>query len=164
MRARGPHLLAVDDKMVAPVDGAGAQARQIGAGARLGIALAPDLVGAEDLRQMARFLVLGAPVDQRWAEQVEAALARQDRCAGAEILFVPDHLLHEAGAAAAIFLGPGNADPAGGVHLLLPGDALFQDLAIRGNALILRVLNLQIIAEVGVEPSAELATEFGMFG
>ena len=44
MRARGPDLLPVDDEMVALVDGAGAQTGEIGAGARPGIALTPDLV------------------------------------------------------------------------------------------------------------------------
>src|SRR5437588_3831548 len=126
MRAGGPHLLAVDDEMVALIDGAGAQAGEVGAGPRLGIALAPDLVGAEDPRQMALFLLLGPPVDQRRAQQAEPAGAGQDRGAGAEILLVIDDLLHEAGAAPAIFLGPGKPDPAGGVHPLLPGDALLQ--------------------------------------
>ena len=164
MRARGPHLLAVDDEMVAVVDRAGAQAGQIGAGARLGIALAPDLVGAEDLRQVARFLLLGAPMDQGRAQKVEAALARQDRRAGAEIFLVEDHLLHKAGAAPAIFLGPGDADPAGGVHLLLPGDALFEDRAVGRDALVLRVLDLEIVGQIGFEPSAELAAELGVLG
>src|SRR5436305_12009221 len=102
--------------MVALVDGAGPQAGEIGAGAGLGIALAPDFVGAEDLRQVVLFLLLGAPMNQGWAEQVEAALARQDRRPGAEILFVPDHLLHKVSAAAAILLWPGDADPARFVH------------------------------------------------
>ena len=50
MRARGPDLLAVDQEMLALVDRAGAAARGR-AGAGLGIALAPELVGAEDRRQ-----------------------------------------------------------------------------------------------------------------
>src|SRR6266851_753873 len=112
--------------MVALVDGAGAQAGEIRAGARLGIALAPDLVGAEDLWQMPLFLLLGAPMDEGRAEQPEPRSARQDRRAGAEIFFVEDHLLHKAGAPPAIFRGPRDADPAGLVHLLLPPDALFE--------------------------------------
>src|ERR1041384_1099108 len=69
MRARGPHLLAVDQEMVALVHGPGAQAGKVGAGARLGIALAPDLVAAEDLWQIALLLLLGAPVDQGRAQE-----------------------------------------------------------------------------------------------
>src|SRR5215472_14566633 len=84
MRARGPDLLPIDDKMVALVDGAGAQAREIGSCIRLGIALAPDLVGAQDARQVAPLLLLGAPMDQGRAQQIERARAWQHRNAGAE--------------------------------------------------------------------------------
>src|SRR5207244_8708632 len=119
---------AVDDEMVALVYGTGAQAGEIGAGAGLGIALAPDLVGAQDPRQVPFFLLLGAPMNESRAEQAEAAGAGQDRRPGAVIFPVLAHLLHEAGAAPAIFLGPGKSDPAGGMHLLLPEDALFEDV------------------------------------
>ncbi len=163
MRARGPHLLAVDEEMVALVDGAGAQTGEIGAGARLGIALAPDLVAGQDFRQIALLLFLGAPMDQRRAQQAHADRAGQDRRAGAEILLVEDDLLHEAGAAPAIFLRPGDADPAGGVHFLLPGAAAFQRLAIGRDALVLRVLDLEVVGQVRVEPGAQLAAEGGVF-
>src|SRR5712691_7710140 len=164
MRARGPHLLAVDDEMLALVGRAGAQAREVGARARLGIALAPDFVGAEDPRQVAFFLFLVAPMNEGRAQQVEPALARQDRRAGAEIFLVPDHLLHEIGAASAVFLGPGNPDPAGCVHLLLPGDALYQDALVGRDALVLCVLDLEVVAKIGLEPVAELAAESGVLG
>src|SRR5438128_167491 len=124
MRARGPHLLAVDQEMVALVDGAGAQAGEVGAGAGLGIALAPDLVTAENLWQVPFLLVLRAPMNKGRPQEAHPDGPGQDRGAGAEILLVEDDLLHEADAAAAIFLGPGQPDPAGGVHLLLPGAAL----------------------------------------
>ena len=130
MRARSPYLLTVDQEMVPLVDRAGAQAGEIGAGARLGITLTPDLVAAEDLWQIPLLLRLGAPMNEGGAEKAHADRAGQDRRAGAEILFVEDHLLHKAGAAPAIFLWPGQADPAGRVHLLLPGAALFERLAV----------------------------------
>src|SRR5947199_11002 len=97
----------------------------VGAGARLGMARAPDLVEAEDPWQIPFFLLFGARMNEGWAQQAHADRAGQDRRAGAEILFVEDHLLHKAGAAPAIFLWPGQADPAGRVHLLLPRAALF---------------------------------------
>jgi hypothetical protein len=50
------------------------------------------------------------------------------------------------------------------VHLLLPGDALFEDVAVGRDALVLRVLDLQIVGQVGLKPGAELAAEFGMLG
>ena len=55
MRTRGPDLLPIDDKMVAPLDGASAQAGEIAAGIGLRIALTPQLVGAEDARQVPLF-------------------------------------------------------------------------------------------------------------
>src|SRR6267154_717950 len=131
MRARGPHLLAIDDEVVTPVDGARAQAGEIAAGLWLRIALAPELVGAEDARQVPLFLLLRSPMNERRAQQVQRARRRQHRRTGAEIFLVEDHLLHKARAAPAIFLGPGDADPAGGVHRLLPRNALFEGLPFR---------------------------------
>src|SRR3954465_14640834 len=150
--------------MVPLVDGAGVQAGEVGAGARFGIALAPDLVAAEDLRQVALLLRLGAPMNEGRAQEAHADRAGQDGGAGGEILLVENALLHEAGAAAAIFLRPGQPDPAGGMHLLLPGATLFERLAIRGDALVLRVLDLQILRQIGVEPGAELSAERGVCG
>src|SRR5262244_2035418 len=102
MRARGPHLLTVDGEMVSPVDRTGAQARQIAAGIGLGKALAPQFVGIENSWQMALLLLLGAPINEARAEQIETAGAREDRRAGARVFLVEDNLLHKAGAAAAI--------------------------------------------------------------
>src|SRR5579864_7379241 len=111
---------------------------------------------------MPRLLFLGTPMDEGRAQQADPAGTRQDRRAGAEVLLVPDHLLHEIGAAPAIFLGPRDADPAGFVHLFLPGDALYEDVAVGRDALVLRVLDLEVLGEVGLEPIAELAAELGV--
>src|SRR5260370_25275217 len=124
MRARSPYLLPIDDEMVAPIDGAGAQAGEIAPGIGLGIALAPQLVGTEDPRQMALFLLFGPPVNQGRAQQVQCARRRENRRTGAEIFLVEDHLLHKARAPPALFFGPGHPDPAGGAHRLLPPNAL----------------------------------------
>jgi hypothetical protein len=111
--------------MVAIVDRAGTQAGEIASRIWLGIALAPQLVDTEDPGQVALLLAFGPPMDQGRAQQVQCARRRQHRRAGAEIFFVENDLLHKAGAASAIFLGPRDPDPAGSVHGLLPGDAPF---------------------------------------
>src|SRR3989440_12947772 len=113
MRARSPHLLPVDDEMVTPVDGAGAQAGEISAGIGLRIALAPQLVGAENARQVPLLLLLGSPMNERRAQQVQRACRREHRRPRAEIFLIEDHLLHKAGATAAILLGPGDPNPPG---------------------------------------------------
>ena len=60
---RGPHLLAVDDPLVAVLDGSGRQAGHVGAGARLAEQLAPDLLAGEQRAQVAALLGLGAMGD-----------------------------------------------------------------------------------------------------
>ena len=162
MRARGPYLLPVDDEMIAVVDGTGAQAREIAAGIGLGKTLAPQFVGVQDPRQVALLLLLGAPMNEARAQQVQAARARQDRRAGADIFLVEDDLLHEIGAAPAIFLGPGDPDPTRGVHRLLPLNALFQCLAVGCYALVGRVIDTNLRRQVGGEPLPELGAKLGM--
>src|SRR5437763_406548 len=65
--ARGPLVLAVADGVVAVVDGAGPEAGEVRHGTRRGVAVAADLRGAEDLRQMLGFLLLVAPLNERRA-------------------------------------------------------------------------------------------------
>ncbi len=55
-----PHLLAVDHPLVAVAHGAGAQRREVGAGAGLAVELAPDLLAADDLVEVVGALLLGA--------------------------------------------------------------------------------------------------------
>ena len=83
---------------------------------------------------------------------------------GAEIFLVEDHLLHKAGAAPAIFLGPGDPDPAGGVHRLLPGNALFERLAVGRDALVGGIVDADLRRQVGFEPAAELGAEGRVLG
>src|SRR5206468_7082176 len=120
-----------------------------------------QFVGVEDTRQVA-LLLLAAPMDQGRAEQIEGTRSRQYRRADAGVLFVKYDLLRETRTAAAIFLRPGDPDPAGGVHRLLPTDALFQGLEIGGDALVGRVVDANLRRQIGVEPAAELATECRM--
>ena len=80
VRERRPDLLAVDDEVAVLDARARAHAREVGAGARLGEPLAPDLLGGEDLRQVARLLLLGP-----WAMIVGPAMPRPitPTCGGA---------------------------------------------------------------------------------
>src|SRR5260370_7229779 len=91
MRARSPYLLPIDHEMVAPIDGAGTQAGEIAAGIWFRIALAPQLVGAEDARQVPLLLLFGSPMNERRAQQVQRVRCRQTRRTGAEIFLVEVH-------------------------------------------------------------------------
>ena len=80
-RARGPHLLAVDDvAVVALLHGAGLELGGVGAGGRLGDAegLQPQLA-ARDARQVA-LLLLGAAVPQQRAHDVHLRVALRRAC------------------------------------------------------------------------------------
>ena len=68
----GPHLLAVDQPMIALVLGLGLQARQVGSRARLRIALAPADFAARDLAADMLLLLLVAELEQRRAEHRDA--------------------------------------------------------------------------------------------
>ena len=77
----GPDLLAVDHPFVAVELGPAPEVGQIGAGVRLGVALAPDVGAVEDAGDVVLLLLLGAPVedgvaDHRDAEPVVGAHGR----------------------------------------------------------------------------------------
>src|SRR5205814_5998359 len=72
LRVARPHLLAGDDPAVAASLGAGAERRQVRAGARLGEELTPELLGRQDRRQEAAPLFLGAVRDERRADEIHA--------------------------------------------------------------------------------------------
>ena len=59
----GPHLLAVDDPLVAVAHGPGGEAGDVGAGARLAEELAPDLLAGEERAEVALLLLVGAVGD-----------------------------------------------------------------------------------------------------
>ena len=70
--AARPHLLAGHHPLVAVLDRARLQRRQVRAGVGLGEALAPDLLGGEDRRQVALLLLVGAPHHQRRAAEQQS--------------------------------------------------------------------------------------------
>ena len=117
----GPDLLAVDDEVVAVAHALGFERGQVAAGVRLGEALAPDFVAREDAGQVAFLLLFGADGDDRRPDQSLADRAHPLRGVGQGQLFLEDGLLDERGAAAAEFLGPGDAGIAAFEQLALPG-------------------------------------------
>ena len=64
----GPDLLTVDEEMVAAVFAARGQAREVGAGTRLGVALAPSRAAADDVGDPGLFLRLATELEQHRAE------------------------------------------------------------------------------------------------
>src|SRR5579872_6250822 len=120
LRPTGPDLLTVDEKMIAFVDGLGTQAREIGTGARFGIALAPAHRAVNDARHVTALLFFVAVFQKRGPEHRRAHAA--DRIEGADAV----HFLHQYArfslrqTAAAILFGPGRYAPALLAHRLLP--------------------------------------------
>ena len=116
-----PGLLPAEHEVVAAVLSAGSQRREVGAGVGLGEALAPDLVGGQDRRDVPAPLLVAAEAQQRRPEHVEADDVRELRRAGGRELLVDDDLLGGRPAAAAELERPGAADVAGRVAAGLPG-------------------------------------------
>ena len=113
LRPRDP-VAAVDR------DGAGGERGQVAAGVGLAEELAPQLVGREDPGQEALLLLVRAVGQQRGPDQVDADAADQLGRPGPGQLLDHDVVLERAQAAAAVLLGPGDADPAVGGQLGLP--------------------------------------------
>ena len=96
----------------------------VGAGSGLGVALAPQFVDREDLRQEALLLLFGADGDERRAEQFLAQVVHPGRGIGARVLLVEDHLLGEAQPASAVFSRPADTAPAMLGQMPVPAESL----------------------------------------
>ena len=110
---RRPHLLAVDDPLVAVLHAARRQAREVGPRARLAEELAPDLLAGEQ-RPQARLLRLGPPLHDGRAAHAVADRVAEERVgpAGGEDPLVDDPLQLGVQAETAVALGevnPGQA-------------------------------------------------------
>ena len=120
----GPYLLAVHHVMVAVLQRHGAQAGQIGPGARLGIALGPELLGGLDARQKALLLRVGAKgVDHR--AHVLDAEGDHPRAAQAGQLVLEGEALQRRPALAAQLFGPVGHRPALLVEQTHPAHVVF---------------------------------------
>src|SRR5581483_10711381 len=101
-------------------DGARLQAGEIGAGARLAVALAPADPAARDRRQVLEALLLRAELEQHRREHPQAeALERQARADAAHLL-VEDRGVFGRQIGAAVFSRPRRRDPAALGHALEP--------------------------------------------
>ncbi len=114
--AGGPHLLAVDDVVVAVAPSGGAERGQVGAGVRLAVADREVHVTGQDPRQEHVLLLLGAVADQRRPD----GLQRDRRQVHVVVLRLvgEDRLLDLAEPVAAVLLRPADAHPAVGAHPL----------------------------------------------
>ena len=82
-----PHLLAVDDPLVAVALGAGGEPGQVGAAARLAEQLAPRVLAGDGRPQEAALQVVGAVLEDRRRGQAHAAAAGgADRADPAELV------------------------------------------------------------------------------
>lgn len=116
-----PYLLAVHDQFVALYHPSGAQRGKIRTCAGFGKSLAPDLVTAQDRRQVPDLLFLPSAGDQGRSAMVETdETASHPGRMGPRILLVPDELFDQRQAAPAVFFRPGYPGPAPFELLALP--------------------------------------------
>src|SRR5437867_11041741 len=112
------------DEVIAVARGSRLEVREIGARVRLRESLAPELVGREDLRQVALLLRRGPVLHERGAEHRHAAAVHELRRLGACHLLVEDDQLDDRRAAAPELPWPVEPDVAGLAHSLLPRPGL----------------------------------------
>ena len=110
----------VTTQLVAVLDRARLQRREVGAGVGLGEALAPDLLGRQDRGEEALLLLVGAPHHQRRAAEQQAEHVGGERDARAADLLEVDRRLGQRRAAAAVLGGPAGRGPARVVQRPLP--------------------------------------------
>ena len=120
-RLAGPDLLAVDDELVTLEPGGGGERCEVGARLGLREALAPHDLPAQDAGQELLLLLLGAPRQERRADEDLAQRRHPHR--GVRLReFLGEHdRLHRRQAASAVLARPLRADPAVLVHRPVPG-------------------------------------------
>lgn len=163
LRPGGPDLLAIDlprrgGLLLVHESCARLDVREVRAGIRLGVALTPERFTTRDRRQEAALLLLAAERDQRRREQPLADVTEPPGSAGACILFVPDHLLQQRGAASADLLRPAEPDPAVGAEPPLPG-APRVDAGVLVSRSAASAHDGELATEVRVEPRLRLPAE-----
>jgi hypothetical protein len=153
----GPHLLAVDDPLVADADGTRREAREVRAGTGLRVADREVHLTSEDLRQEVLLLLLGTEAADRRPNGSE----RQEGEGKARTLNLigEDVLLDQRPALAAVLLRPADAEQAVRAHLL-------QRFAVLGAAALAAALQLggECVAHHGFEVGADLRLELLLLG
>src|SRR5580658_6497336 len=120
VRIGRPDLLAVDEKMIALVFAARAQACEIGAGAWFGIALAPADFAAHDFGQMLALLLLIAVFEHDGTQHRNAERGQRVARLDAAEFLVEDARFLRREPAAAILFRPCRRSPAACGHTVEP--------------------------------------------
>ena len=134
VRQRGPHLLPVDDPLVAVEHGRRRHVGEVAAGAGLGVALAPQFGDVEDLGQEALLLLGGAERDQRRPEQFLTEVVDLVGRVGLGVLLVERDLVGDGRAAAAVFFGPAQAGQTRRGQMLVPRQTFLERLVLATRA------------------------------
>src|SRR5207237_502533 len=116
----GPHLLAVHDEAVAPALAARAERAQVGAGAGLGEALAPEVLAREEPAEEARALRVRAVAEDGRPDQVDVGAGGGPGRARAIERLLEEPALDDRRAPAAVLARPGDRRPPAVVQLPLP--------------------------------------------
>ena len=133
--------------------------RQIAAGARLGISLAPQLSASNNTGQVFLLLGVGTKSDNRWPGQALTNVTHPSWRACSRILLEKDHLLLNRTGFTAVLLRPTHTGPAAFCELLLPNFSLLRiGMLVSGTATVpeLGKLTLEIILKPAGDFRAEL--------
>ena len=148
-----PDLLAVDDVVVTVPTGGRPDRSEVRAGVRLGKALAPDRLGAQQPGEIPELLLLGTEMKQRPAQVRTRERSGRPH---ASLLLVGDDLLYRPQSPSAVFGGPRERIPASVVQPLLPGAREGEPAG--------HVRRLNILRRVRSQPVAKSLTEAGLLG
>ena len=160
MRMRGPDLGAVDDVVVAVAHRARLQRGEVGARARLGIALAPIVLAGENPRQIEILLLRRAEADDDGADHLDAHDVDVGH-AGAGAFGLEDPALRRRPVRAAMFHRPARRAPALLVQRALPGHA---DIGIGKHRRRQRGRALHFRREICGDEVAHFLLEGALFG
>ena len=159
VRPARPHLLAVDDPLVAVEDGPGLRPGKVGAAAGLGEALAPDLLAGQQRSQVALLLLVAAPRDDRRTGHAEPDAA--DVVRRADPWRSPRGTRPAActAPAAAVLLGPGQPDVTGVVERPAPLPAVGLVRSDRRSG-----AGGPVVGQRVAQPGAQLGAKCGLIG
>ena len=151
----GPDFLAVNQEIVPVQHRLRLQRRQVGSGIGLRKSLAPDLVGIENLGNVALLLGLGAVLHEGRANDADPQAVGRLRRPGAGHFLPVNGLLNQRSALTAVFPGPVYSHPAAIVQPALPG-------AAEGKIGVL-IRRRRLGRLVGLKPGSQLQSVFFVF-
>ena len=158
VRVGRPDLGAVEHVVVAVLDRSHLQRGEVGAGVGLGVALAPDDVAGEDVRDQLFLLLLGAVDHECRAGVVDADDGRVRRAKVRQLLG-KDDLLHERQVLPAVLRRPRGRDPA------FAGELAREAVGeVPGVFSQLERIEVPVRGDLGLEEGLYLAAERFFFG